>query len=155
MSGATAIPPVPLQLDSIARPASTSIGPPAGAIAPPSAAEIASAAAASGVGTSPQTDSLAGSGAAPAVNPSLHIDPALSIVVLQFFNAHGVVTQSIPSQKQIDDGRGKVDIELNDQRARDRGDGERREIAEWGDAGDVVFDGKLVERDQPDREIGA
>jgi hypothetical protein len=35
------------------------------------------------------------------VNPGFHLDPALNIVVLQFFDAEGNVTQSIPSQKQL------------------------------------------------------
>jgi len=38
----------------------------------------------------------------PPVNPGFHLDPALNIVVLQFFDAKGNVTQSIPSQKQLD-----------------------------------------------------
>ncbi len=37
----------------------------------------------------------------PPVNPGLHLDPALNIVVLQFFDAKGNVTQTIPSQKQL------------------------------------------------------
>ncbi len=37
----------------------------------------------------------------PPVNPGLHVDVALNIVVLQFFNASGEVTQSIPSPKQL------------------------------------------------------
>ena len=37
----------------------------------------------------------------PAINPSLHVDPALNLVVLQFFDAQGDVEQSIPSQKQL------------------------------------------------------
>ena len=37
----------------------------------------------------------------PSVNPGLHLDVALNLVVLQFFNAQGEVTQSIPSQKQL------------------------------------------------------
>jgi hypothetical protein len=36
------------------------------------------------------------------VNPGFHLDPALNIVVLQFYDAEGNVTQSIPSQKQLD-----------------------------------------------------
>jgi hypothetical protein len=38
----------------------------------------------------------------PLANPSLHLDLALNLVVLQFFNAQGLVTQSIPSQKQLE-----------------------------------------------------
>jgi hypothetical protein len=38
----------------------------------------------------------------PLTNPSLHLDLALNLVVLQFFNAQGQVTQSIPSQKQLE-----------------------------------------------------
>jgi len=37
----------------------------------------------------------------PPINPDFHLDPALNIVVLQFFDAEGNVTQSIPSQKQL------------------------------------------------------
>jgi hypothetical protein len=37
----------------------------------------------------------------PPVNPDLHVDLALNIVVLQFYNAQGDITQSIPSQKQL------------------------------------------------------
>jgi hypothetical protein len=39
---------------------------------------------------------------APALNPGLHLDLALNLVVLQFFNAKGDVIQSIPSQKQLE-----------------------------------------------------
>ena len=38
----------------------------------------------------------------PPINPDFHLDPALNIVVLQFFDAKGNVTSSIPSQKQLD-----------------------------------------------------
>jgi hypothetical protein len=38
----------------------------------------------------------------PAINPSLHVDPALNLVVLQFFDARGDVEQSIPSQRQLE-----------------------------------------------------
>ncbi len=34
-------------------------------------------------------------------NPGMHLDPALNLVVLQFFDSKGNVTQSIPSQKQL------------------------------------------------------
>lgn len=37
----------------------------------------------------------------PPVNPGLHLDLALNVVVLQFYNAQGEVTQSIPSPKQL------------------------------------------------------
>jgi hypothetical protein len=36
------------------------------------------------------------------VNPDFHLDLALNIAVLQFFDAKGNVTQSIPSQKPLD-----------------------------------------------------
>ncbi len=36
------------------------------------------------------------------LNPDFHLDPGLNIVVLQFFNTNGDLTQSIPSQKQLD-----------------------------------------------------
>ncbi len=38
----------------------------------------------------------------PAINPTAHVDPALNLVVLQFFDAKGDLEQSIPSQKQLD-----------------------------------------------------
>jgi hypothetical protein len=37
----------------------------------------------------------------PLTNPSLHIDVALNLVVLQFVDDKGVVTSSIPSAKQL------------------------------------------------------
>ncbi len=49
---------------------------------------------------SPAENSLT-SPSPPPVNPGLHVDLALNIVVLQFFNASGQVTQSIPSPKQL------------------------------------------------------
>jgi hypothetical protein len=41
-------------------------------------------------------------GAPPVVNPSLHLDPALGLVVLEFRDEAGQVTGSIPSQRQIE-----------------------------------------------------
>lgn len=38
----------------------------------------------------------------PYVNPSLHLDPALGLVVIEFRDEAGEVTASIPSQRQID-----------------------------------------------------
>ena len=35
-------------------------------------------------------------------NPSLRLDPALGLVVIEFRNDSGAVTSSIPSQRQID-----------------------------------------------------
>jgi hypothetical protein len=35
-------------------------------------------------------------------NPSLRLDPALGLVVIEFRNDSGAVTHSIPSQRQID-----------------------------------------------------
>ena len=35
-------------------------------------------------------------------NPSLRLDPALGLVVIEFHNDAGSVTRSIPSQQQID-----------------------------------------------------
>ena len=62
---------------------------------PPAVSQPAAAAPQSGAGsTSTPT--------APPLNPSLHLDPALNLVVLQFFNAKGDVVQSIPSQKQLE-----------------------------------------------------
>ena len=37
----------------------------------------------------------------PLINPSLHLDPALNLVVLQFLDNKGDVTDSIPSPKQL------------------------------------------------------
>ena len=37
----------------------------------------------------------------PIANPSLRLDPALGIVVLEFRNGAGAVTTSIPSQRQL------------------------------------------------------
>jgi hypothetical protein len=34
-------------------------------------------------------------------NPSLRLDPALGLVVIEFRNAAGVVTTSVPSQQQL------------------------------------------------------
>ena len=38
----------------------------------------------------------------PPVNPGVYLDMALNIVVTQFFNAQGNVTQSIPSPRQLE-----------------------------------------------------
>ncbi len=35
-------------------------------------------------------------------NPSLRLDPALGLVVIEFRNESGAVTRSIPSQQQMD-----------------------------------------------------
>ena len=37
----------------------------------------------------------------PLLNPRLHLDLALNLVVLQFFDDQGEVTSSIPSAKQL------------------------------------------------------
>jgi hypothetical protein len=37
----------------------------------------------------------------PITNPSLRLDPALGIVVLEFHNDAGAVTTSVPSQRQL------------------------------------------------------
>jgi hypothetical protein len=37
----------------------------------------------------------------PTTDPSLRLDPALGIVVLEFRNNAGVVTTSVPSQRQL------------------------------------------------------
>ena len=37
----------------------------------------------------------------PLLNPSLHVDLALNIVVLEFIDKKGTVTDSIPSEKQL------------------------------------------------------
>ncbi len=49
----------------------------------------------------PSAATTLGASGPPPVNPGLHLDPALNIVVLQFFNSKGDVTQTIPSPKQI------------------------------------------------------
>jgi hypothetical protein len=41
-------------------------------------------------------------GAPPVANPSLHLDPALGLVVIEFRDEAGHVTGSIPSQRQIE-----------------------------------------------------
>ncbi len=51
--------------------------------------------------TANSTATVSGLTGPPPVNPGLHLDPALNIVVLQFFDAKGNVTQTIPSQKQL------------------------------------------------------
>ena len=35
-------------------------------------------------------------------NPSMHLDPQLGVVVLQFRNTSGVVTNTLPTQAQLD-----------------------------------------------------
>jgi len=37
----------------------------------------------------------------PNLNPGFRLDPALNLAVLQFFDEKGDVTQTIPSQKQL------------------------------------------------------
>jgi hypothetical protein len=58
------------------------------------------ATAASSSGSTSQVNDLT-SQSPPPVNPGLHVDLALNVVVLQFFDAQGQVTQSIPSTKQL------------------------------------------------------
>lgn len=40
--------------------------------------------------------------APPGANPTLRFDPVLGLVVIEFHNAAGAVTSSVPSQRQID-----------------------------------------------------
>lgn len=40
--------------------------------------------------------------ASPMPNPQLRLDPALGLVVIEFRDASGTVTTSIPSQRQLD-----------------------------------------------------
>jgi hypothetical protein len=47
-----------------------------------------------------ETPSSAPSGS-PNLNPGFRLDPALNLAVLQFFDEKGDVTQTIPSQKQL------------------------------------------------------
>jgi hypothetical protein len=39
---------------------------------------------------------------APQPNPTVHLDPALGLVVLDFVNAQGAVVSSIPTERQLD-----------------------------------------------------
>ncbi|HET6194952.1 MAG TPA: hypothetical protein VFE12_04320 [Acetobacteraceae bacterium] len=39
--------------------------------------------------------------ASPVINPTLRLDPALGLVVIEFHNDSGTLTTSIPSQRQI------------------------------------------------------
>lgn len=50
----------------------------------------------------PQTAGSTSTTANPSPNPTLELDPALGLVVIQFHNDSGAVTSSIPSQQQID-----------------------------------------------------
>ncbi len=49
----------------------------------------------------PDPASVAAASKRPLVNPSLHLDLALNLVVLQFVDDKGDVTSSIPSVKQL------------------------------------------------------
>jgi hypothetical protein len=49
----------------------------------------------------PSVQPKEGAAASPAPNPSLQLDPALGLVVIEFRNHAGDVTTSIPSQRQI------------------------------------------------------
>jgi hypothetical protein len=51
--------------------------------------------------TDPAPAATSSAAGPPLVNPGLHLDPALNLVVLQFFDSQGDVVQSIPSQKQL------------------------------------------------------
>jgi hypothetical protein len=70
------------------------------AAAPP--AQVFRAQAATVGATRAEDAAVAVTNGPPSVNPGLHLDVALNLVVLQFFNAQGDVTQSIPSQKQLE-----------------------------------------------------
>src|SRR5215472_16486743 len=39
--------------------------------------------------------------ASPVINPTLRLDPALGLVVIEFLNDTGAVTTSIPSERQL------------------------------------------------------
>ncbi len=72
--------------------------------APRSAAEPISTSAASATQTQDPAAVAAAAAATskrPLVNPSLHLDLALNLVVLQFVDNNGDVTTQIPSQKQL------------------------------------------------------
>ena len=62
-------------------------------------AEIVGEAKAAASQPPPQPEPAATS--SPIANPSLRLDPALGIVVLEFRNGAGTVTTSIPSQRQL------------------------------------------------------
>lgn len=63
---------------------------------------------ASNLGSTPTSTTAppAAAAAAPPVqafaNPSLRLDPALGLVVIEFRNETGTVTRSIPTQQQLD-----------------------------------------------------
>ncbi len=50
----------------------------------------------------PQQAAASGSTAQPYMNPSLRLDAALGLVVIEFHDEAGKLTSSIPSQRQID-----------------------------------------------------
>jgi len=45
---------------------------------------------------------VSGAASPPLPNPRLTVDPGLNRVVLEFFNSSGVLTNTIPSQKQLE-----------------------------------------------------
>ena len=51
--------------------------------------------------TSPEEPLQAVSAAPPILNPTLRLDAALGLVVIEFRNESGAVTRSIPSQRQL------------------------------------------------------
>ncbi len=69
---------------------------PSAAILPASAPYAAPSASAQ-----PDPATVAAASKRPLVNPSLHLDLALNLVVLQFVDDNGDVTNSFPSAKQL------------------------------------------------------
>ncbi|MBN8891101.1 MAG: hypothetical protein BGP12_21065 [Rhodospirillales bacterium 70-18] len=65
--------------------------------APPSTGEAASAAPAA-----PRPPPAGQADSAGLPNPTLRLDPALGMVVIEFRDRHGAVTTSIPTQQQLD-----------------------------------------------------
>ena len=81
---------------------------PAGAAVPPATSTPPPAFAHSpSLSGHPSESASAGTGASPSLhaNPVSRLDPALGIVVLDFFNAQGSEVASIPTQKQLDSYR--------------------------------------------------
>jgi hypothetical protein len=67
----------------------------------PSSAALSSNAPASSAGTASASADSGTASKRPLLNPSLHVDVALNLVVLEFIDDKGDVTNSIPSPKQL------------------------------------------------------
>jgi hypothetical protein len=68
----------------------------------------------------PPAAAASGSTAQPYVNPSLRLDAALGLVVIEFHDEAGKLTSSIPSQRQIDAYRRHEDTRPGQQRTEGR-----------------------------------